>query len=373
LSELRFTSGRVSMQIENRYDFTNLAQGQLRWRAQRLPAAGASAAPTTIATGRAPMPDLAPHARTAWEIPVGVTALGINELLELTALDRGGQELWTWVVRGAAPEAAAATAQSRIERHGNTVKSGAYALEFDRASGMLVKLSARGRSLPLQGPQLVAWQRAPNLRSFIEVAAGAQLRQLELAPVSDDGTLMRASYDGALREVAWKIRGEDLLLSYRIVHEGAVDILGVSFAYPEQSVRAKRWVGEGPYRIWKNRQAGTTFDLHQANYSRSVPGVSYEYPEFEGFFGAWDWLELQTREARVVIRNHSGVPYFALYRPTPGEKPILELPDLGWSFLHALPPIGTKFALPDSLGPQSQTTQVREPIEGEISFRFSSP
>ena len=194
------------------------------------------------------------------------------------------------------------------------------------------------------------------------------LRKLELAP--EDGVLARAQYEGALREVTWTIRGDELVVSYRIAYEGAADILGVTFDYPEKSVVAKRWVGEGPYRIWKNRLAGTTFGLHEANYSRSTPGVSYEYPEFEGFFGAWAWLELRTRTGNVAIRNRSNIPYFGLYAPTPGEKPILELPDLGWSFLHAVPPIGTKFALPEVLGPQSQPAQFTSPIEGELSFSF---
>ena len=163
---------------------------------------------------------------------------------------------------------------------------------------------------------------------------------------------------------------DELIVRYEIDFRGAADILGVSFDYPEKSVLAKRWVGAGPYRIWKNRQAGTVFGLHQANYSRSTPGVTYEYPEFEGFFGSWDWLELRTREAKIVVDN-VGVPFFGLYRPTPGEKPVLELPDLGWSFLHAVPPIGTKFALPDVLGPQSQPTQFSGPIEGEARFTIT--
>ena len=162
-----------------------------------------------------------------------------------------------------------------------------------------------------------------------------------------------------------------MAVHYRIAYEGSADILGVSFDYPEQSVIAKRWVGAGPYRVWKNRQAGTEFGLHQANYSRSTPGVSYEYPEFEGFFGEWDWLELQTRDARVVVRNGSKIPFFGLYQPTPGEQPILELPKLGWSFLHAIPPIGTKFALPDVLGPQSQPTQFTGSIDGEVRFTIT--
>ena len=76
------------------------------------------------------------------------------------------------------------------------------------------------------------------------------------------------------------------------------------------------------------------------------------------------------RRARIAIRNGSGVPFFGLYRPAPGEKPILELPDLGWSFLHAVPPIGTKFALPDVLGPQSQPTPFTGEIRGELALTF---
>ena len=370
LREIKFANGRVSMRVENRYDFTYLRQCQLQWRALRLPAAGARGVGETVASGRAALPDLAPRAQASWELPVSVDTLGATELLELTALDPRGQELWTWVVRGSGAEARVANpAQPQVHKQGSTVMAGSYSLEFDPTTGMLVKLIARGRAVPLHGPHLSAWQRAPKLRTFIDVSGGSTLRKLELAPGTDD-TLARAVYDGALREVSWKVHGDELVVSYRIAYEGSADILGVSFAYPESSVLTKRWVGEGPYRIWKNRLTGTQFGLHQANYSRSTPGVSYEYPEFEGFFGAWSWLEMQTREAKVLIRNESGVPYFGLYRPTPGEKPILELPDLGWSFLHAVPPIGTKFALPDVLGPQSQPTQFIAPIEGELSFSF---
>ena len=369
LSELNFADRRVSMKVANHYDFTNLGQCTIRWRALRTPAAGSRGAVTTLGEGRAPMPDLAPHASTAWELPVGISSLGVNDLLELTALDARGQDLWTWVVRGAAAAQEKNAVDPRIVKRGNTVTSGRYVLEFDPANGMLAKLTAQGRSIPLRGPRLAAWQRAPKLRSFLDVAGNSTLRKFELAP--EDFTLARAEYDGALREVSWKIRGDELIVSYRIAYEGAADILGVTFDYPEKSVLGKRWVGEGPYRIWKNRVAGTTFGLHEANYSRSTPGVNYEYPEFEGFFGAWNWLELRTRSGSVVIRNNGNIPYFGLYSPTPGEKPVLELPDLGWAFLHAVPPIGTKFALPDVLGPQSQAAQFTGFIEGEVGFSFS--
>jgi hypothetical protein len=371
LSDVELDNGRVRMKVANHYDFTNLEQCALRWRAIRTPAAGTRGAAATLAEGRVSLPDLAPRASTSWELPVGISALGADDLLELTALDPRGHESWTWVIRGtAAVTPATNPAPQEIHRQGNTVKSGAYALEFDATTGMLTSLTARGRRVPLRGPQLAAWQREPKLRGFVPVAGAPTLRRFELAPAGDEAILARAEYDGALREVSWRILGDELLVRYRIAYEGAADILGVSFDYPETSVLGKRWLGAGPYRVWKNRLAGTTFGLHEADYSRGTPGVSYAYPEFEGFFGEWAWLAMRTREATITIRNTGAIPFFGLYRPTPGEKPVLELPDVGWSFLHAVPAIGTKFALPDVLGPQSQATQFAGSIEGELRFSF---
>ena len=371
LHDLRFADGRLRMDVENRYDFVNLERCSLSWRALRLPAALSRAAPVVLAEGRVNMPAIAARNRKSWELPVGVDALSPNDTLEVTVHDPQSQELWTWVVRGAPQPMAMTDAIPRVAKRGQSVSAGHFSLEFDPATGTLTRLTAHGRSIPLRGPRLAAWQREPKLRSFIDIAGSSPLRKLELAPAGADGTLARAEYDGALREVTWKIRGDEIIVHYRIAFEGTADILGVAFDYPEERVLAKRWVGAGPYRVWKNRQAGTVFGLHQANYSRSTPGVSYEYPEFEGFFGAWDWLEFKTREANLAIRNGSQIPFFGLYRPTPGEKPVLELPDVGWSFLHAVPPIGTKFALPDVLGPQSQPTAFTGPIEGELRLTIS--
>jgi hypothetical protein len=96
--------------------------------------------------------------------------------------------------------------------------------------------------------------------------------------------------------------------------------------------------------------------------------VSYAYPEFEGFFGEWRWLEMRTRAGRLLFRNESEVPWFGLYRPEPGEKPVIELPDVGWAFLHAIPAIGTKFDRAELLGPQSRPTRLPAVIEGEIAL-----
>ena len=127
-------------------------------------------------------------------------------------------------------------------------------------------------------------------------------------------------------------------------------------------------------RVWKNRLAGTEFGMWEAPYANPTPGETYAYPEFPGFFGEWRWLELVPEKPRasVVFRNSSAVPYFGLHRPQPGKQPVIELPDLGWSFLHVIPPIGTKFDLPETLGPQSQITRLASGvIHGEIAITLN--
>jgi hypothetical protein len=366
-SKLRLVGGKLSVELENRYDFTDLERCTLQWRRLRLPGPGERTAPSVLATGQARLPPQPPHTKRIWEKSIDAQALGANEILEAAIHGPSGEELWTWVLRPEPVAPAAHETRVAMARRGNAVESGDHRLEFDPLTGSLQRLVSHGQEIPLRGPNLVAYLREPKLRSFKPLGPGPVLRKLTLAPRNEAGMLARATYDGALREVTWSIRDDELVLRYVIEQRGAADLLGLSFDFPEAQVTAKRWVGTGPYRIWKNRDAGVTYGLHEVAYSRAVPGESFFYPEFHGFFGAWEWLELLGSHD-IAVRNLSGVPYFGLYTPPGGEKPILELPQLGLTFLHAIPAIGTKFALPELLGPDSQPTQIDGEIRGEIAF-----
>jgi hypothetical protein len=368
IADLRFAAGSLQMRLENHYDFNDLARCRLKWRALRLPAPGSPAPPLELAAGSARAPTLSPHTSRRWEMNIGLPELQANDVLEVTALGPSAEQLWTWTVRGQAVVPSQRLAQRPVVRKGPIVEGGGYQLKFDLATGRLLQLTNGGTTLPLSGPRLAAWQREPKSRTFRDVAGTSKLLRLQLAPPNEPATLARAEYDGNLREVAWKLRNGELVFEYRIDWNDSADILGVQFDFPEELVTGKRWVGAGPYRIWKNRQAGTVFGLHATNYSRSIPGETYLYPEFEGYFGAWDWLAMDTRNATVTFRNAGAIPFFGLYRPTPVDKPLLELPDVGWSFLNAVPPIGTKFALPDLLGPLSQPAQFNGTIRGELGL-----
>jgi hypothetical protein len=53
-------------------------------------------------------------------------------------------------------------------------------------------------------------------------------------------------------------------------------------------------------------------------------------------------------------------------------NPVLELPNVGWSFLHVIPAMGTKFDLPEKLGPQSQPRTLRGVQRGELRLDFEA-
>ena len=94
------------------------------------------------------------------------------------------------------------------------------------------------------------------------------------------------------------------------------------------------------------------------------------YPEFKGYFRDWRWLQLETSEGRLTIENESGVPYFGLYSPRDGEPSMQRFPETGIALLEVIPAMGSKFASPESTGPQGRTPHVRGERRGSVVFRF---
>ena len=48
-------------------------------------------------------------------------------------------------------------------------------------------------------------------------------------------------------------------LDYQYQYNKDVNVAGITFNYPEEKVTGMKWVGRGPYRVWKNRLKGMEF------------------------------------------------------------------------------------------------------------------
>ena len=134
---------------------------------------------------------------------------------------------------------------------------------------------------------------------------------------------------------------------------GVVDLLGITFDYPEQQVKGKRWVGNGPYRVWQNRLDGPQYGYWTTAYNDPIPGETFEYPEFKGYFSAVNWMQLETKEGVIGIRQPNA--YVGIYQPRDGRDHLLyTLPETGVSLLRAIPAVRNKVNTTDLNGPSAQ-------------------
>ncbi|HSK10104.1 MAG TPA: glycoside hydrolase family 2 TIM barrel-domain containing protein [Vicinamibacterales bacterium] len=371
--------------VENAYDFTSLDRCRFDWQLLRIGAPDGSRGPTlVVAAGTVPAPALAPRTSGTTKLPLP-RRWRQADALHLTARGPGGESLWTWSAGVPRAEtgprgSTGGPATVREEAGALVVAAPAGDLRFDRRTGQLVEWRRGGRVAPLgSGVSAQAFVRSgrthvpvPGVPGLDPGVPGAEL--VSLSSSTDRGdVVVEARYRGILRRATWRIgsAGEGVRLEYEVAYDGEVDLLGVSFGLPSDGVLSKRWLGRGPYRIYRNRLEGGVFDLHTVRYNDPVPGQSFTYPEFKGYFRDWRWLQLETTAGTVTVENRSSVPFFGLYGPRDGEPPMLGFPDTGLALLHVIPAQGTKFDTPDRLGPQSQTPRGAGAQQGSVLLRFT--
>ena len=122
--------------------------------------------------------------------------------------------------------------------------------------------------------------------------------------------------------------------------------------------------------------AGGTLGVWQNTYNDTITGDAlWQYPEFKGFYADVRWVRFQTREGPITILVNQDdlalqvlTPKFPSPRLAGHTAPAF--PAAGLSFLHAIPPIGSKFATAASSGPSGQQAVAAGEYQGSVSFYF---
>lgn len=301
--------------VANGYDFTALSACRFRWEWVR----SGHDHERVLAAAEQAGPAVAPRRAGHLACPLPPADRPAADFLRLTALGPDGGQLWSATAWTAAPAAVTAPAGT-----------------------------------PAAAP---AWLGEPE----VFVLRREDRRYVPAAGVPAPGFRWTQLADGALR------------LDYEFAYDGPADVLGVRFPVAEARMQAKRWLGRGPYRVWQNRLEGAAIGVHATAFNDAIPGESYAYPEFQGCFRDWRWLELTTPEGRLHVQNLSGVPFFAVGRPRDGVNGLLEVPDFGLALLEVIPAMRNKFHTTDQLGPQSLTRTVAGVHRGSLLFRLTPP
>ncbi len=356
--------------VENHYSFTDSSRCKFSWQLRRHPWPN-EARPTNAVLAQATVaaPPVAPGGKGVLSVRLP-NVWNEADVLALRVEDPSGHELWTWTWPMPRLDALQklVNLSSRQARFAGEM-DGAIQMKFEgltvginKQTGMLASVDAGGGTFSLSnGPRFGVGEA--KLKSLLTNSIGGDV-------------LVKATFDGDLQEVVWRLRSDGWLqCNYRYTATGPRDFFGVVIDYPEKLVKHKRWLGDGPFRVWKNRLRGVTLGLWENDFNNTITGHrDWVYPEFKGFFSNVRWLELETTEGRITIVP-DGIPFVQVLTPEQPPADVVantkvNLPQCGLGFLHAIPPIGTKFKLAAQGGPQGQPNVGQGEYSGTVSFHF---
>ena len=321
--------------VENRYEFTDLSQCSFSWQLRKF---GDAAGFQSMGEGKVTSPEVAAGktGTLKFELP---TNWKRADALALTARNPGGHELWTWVYP--------LPPQNKFTPTGSPIAS-----------------TMEGNELRLKNGDVVAGVE-PTTGQLLGVKVGGKDFSLTSAPISN------AKW--TLLDSGW------LKLDYAVdpaAQASATNEIGIAFNYPEAKILKKTWLGDGPYRVWRNRLKGQTLGVWETAYNTTETGFKdWLYPEFAGYFANVRWMKIATTEGTLTLMIPDENTFVRVGTPEfpPAKlagKTLVKMPPGNLAVVRDLPPIGTKFSSAAQGGPQGTTPLVNVSYQGTLYLRF---
>ncbi|MDV7185914.1 glycoside hydrolase family 2 TIM barrel-domain containing protein [Lutibacter sp. TH_r2] len=374
--------------VENRYHFTNLdaCTMQAKWVSFEGP--NGSAQEKVISERSVSLPSLAPENKGTFKVDLPQNWKNAD-VLYLTATNQHGMEIFTWSYPVKLPQDYSKISYSgngEISTKSNTskieVSTNKLDLTFSSKTGEIEQVVKNGVSIPLsKGPVLLGTKSKLDTVYFktyqdkVEVIALYQQKKKYWD--WKDNNEMTQDF------IKWTIHPNSLVdLQVSIIGTRKTkDFYGITFSFPEKEVAGMKWLGDGPYRVWRNRMKGTQLKVWENDYNNTITGESgYVYPEFKGYFSSIYWAKLRGNNNNGFnVYCHSNHTFLRMLTP---EQPadvlrgasVTKFPSGDISFVKNIPPIGTKFKEIGEMGPTSNAEMIfgndDEPIVIDLTFEF---
>jgi hypothetical protein len=343
--------------LKNKFIYTNLKDCSFSWQAVKSEIG--STKEKITGSGTFPSPTAKPGETVAVKINCS-EELQEADIFRFKAIDHNGNELYTWSWPVIQPEEKAAEYQlsdskeSEIEVVVNetqiSAQVGDLEIIFNKVDGTIRNIKNSKGNISFSGGP-------------VPVGADSKVEGAKWGKDENGDYKIEVLYSGYPKKIVWTLNKNGLLgLEANPLRGGRdIDFIGISFNYPEEKCNGVKWMGRGPYRVWKNRLKGSNFGVWEKAYNNTITGESFNelvYPEFKGYHGNLYWATLQTTECDFTVISETPNLYFQLFTPAKpqfvagGTYPPFPKGDL--SFLYEIPAIGTKFKQPEQLGPKSQ-------------------
>ncbi|SDG01104.1 glycoside hydrolase family 2 TIM barrel-domain containing protein [Mucilaginibacter sp. P25] len=367
-----------TLRLENRYSYTNLKQCTFSYKLTTL-----NGTASTSKTGTIASPDVEPgqYGNLQLQLPKDWQNY---DVLYVSAFDVNKHELFTWsfpvsnhdkitnrIITKTGGSKAVITETDSLYK----VKTGnGIELAFNRNSGILVSVkNAKGDIRFNNGPVLIEGQDQTGFEKLT----------------------YHYEFDNLVVEAVFPPKKSEPLLKWTIYPSGWVQLdvkywpigedatlMGINFSFPEKDIKGITYMGDGPYRVWKNRMKGTSLGVWDKTYNNTITGQGkVVYPEFKGYYSNLYWMKLQTTGQPVTIVCNSRDVFMRLFTPANPKNvyntaPAFPSGDI--SFMHGITPIGTKSQKPEKLGPGGQKNQyfnydrnIEDALSLNLYFDFS--
>ena len=357
--------------VENRYDFTNLNTHTIQWELLRMPGPGDNTGETVGASGSLTGPNLAPTEAGSLNIGLPDGWQANYDAMRLRVNDGTGREIYTysWPLKRpvaiAGRTMAGASSTTITQTHANNVitwTQGTRTIKIGKQTGELISVMNGQQNFQLSnGPRVVGGTRLNGT-----VTLG-----------TEGGRTAAFTYPNGshLRQLSWKLMSNGWLKLGYTQQEAAGDKynIGAMFDFPGHDTRIARvdWLGNGPYRVWKNRLRGVEYGLWGKEYNNTITGHSWVYPEFKGFHSHLNWAVIDVKDAGpITVVTENDDLYLLLLKPVTPQtsrggartaKVTYPAGDIG--FLHQIAAKGSKFKTAADHGPAGK--KYRIPSGGE--------
>ena len=375
ISPLKITSSfKGDFYVTNEYLFSNLSECRMQWRVMRLPIPQVPDAPSCLAEGSVSLPAIQPGEKGTAHLNLPENFFD-GDLLELEAYNAAGDTVCNWAFpikdnrryfaeyRHSQTSAVAASYQTN--ESSVILTANGVTATFNKANGNLMEIRNGSKVIPLSDGPLPVGMKMLFHSSYLKMQG--------------DTALYTVKYKGAADSIVWRLTDKGLLYMDAILLNRAsggggfddafmdskVFNLGLTFSYPEKNCSGMKWMGRGPYRVWKNRIPGTNYGVWHKEYNNTITGESFEnlvYPEFKGYHANMYWATLESDTTPFTIYSRNDGIFFHVFTPEEPKGRVKDtmpkFPEGDISFLLDIPAI-CSFKPIEQQGPNSQPGNIR--------------
>ena len=336
--------------LENRYHFTNTRSCSFSWKLKRF-----NLTDSREITGVATAPDIQPEATGVLSISLPADWKNYD-VLYVSAKDPFNKELFTWSFPISMPAETKTrmvdtTSAGEVRNPiGDTtsilVQVKDVHLMFNGFNGRLEQVGNKKGILPFNNGPVI--QEGAN--NFARLKKYWEGNKLIIATSFD----RKESYN----TLQWTIYPSGWIKLEVQYFPGAyfTHFAGINFSFPEKEIKSVTYMGNGPYRVWKNRMKGNQFGVWNKTYNATETGEwPWVYPEFKGYHSNFYGGYFFTRDNQFTVVTETEDLFLRLFTPAwktdqwHNYEPYFPSGDI--SFMQGIPSIGTKSQRNETTGP----------------------